>query len=125
MPRLYRCDEVPMIRGHLPNVRNFAAAQELVEDSGMTSLRIGLRSSPEKFVCRAGFSFSAVAAGIKVSGRPDLALVEVCGRASDGAPPSSAALLHLFTKNRVVAAPVEVGRGIVAEDRRQGSRRAS
>ncbi|MGZ4819234.1 MAG: bifunctional glutamate N-acetyltransferase/amino-acid acetyltransferase ArgJ [Terriglobales bacterium] len=48
-----------------------------------------------------GFSFSAVAAGIKVSGRPDLALVE----AADGA--SAAAL---FTKNRVAAAPVEVGR---------------
>jgi glutamate N-acetyltransferase / amino-acid N-acetyltransferase len=36
-----------------------------------------LRRSPEKFVVPKGFSFSAVAAGIKVSGRPDLALVEV------------------------------------------------
>ena len=32
-----------------------------------------LRRSPEKIRLPAGFSFSAVAAGIKVSGRPDLA----------------------------------------------------
>jgi glutamate N-acetyltransferase/amino-acid N-acetyltransferase len=72
-----------------------------------------------------GFSFSAVAAGIKVSGRPDLGLVEVWGRATSPAHAvrsrrvhtegSSAAAIGataaaLFTKNRVVAAPVEVGR---------------
>ncbi len=62
-----------------------------------------LRRSPEKIRVPRGFSFAAVAAGIKVSGRPDLALVEA--EAVDGA--SAAAL---FTKNRVVAAPVEVGR---------------
>src|ERR1700692_3955818 len=60
-----------------------------------------LRRSPEKSRLPVGFSFSAVAAGIKVSGRPDLALVEAAGGASAAA---------LFTKNRVVAAPVEVGR---------------
>jgi glutamate N-acetyltransferase/amino-acid N-acetyltransferase len=60
-----------------------------------------LRRSPEKIRLPAGFSFSAVAAGIKVSGRPDLALVEAAGSATAAA---------LFTKNRVVAAPVEVGR---------------
>ena len=60
-----------------------------------------LRRSPEKIRLPAGFSFSAVAAGIKVSGRPDLALVEAAGGATAAA---------LFTKNRVVAAPVEVGR---------------
>jgi glutamate N-acetyltransferase/amino-acid N-acetyltransferase len=49
----------------------------------------------------AGFSFSAASAGIKASGRPDLALVEAC-------PGTTAAAV--FTKNRVVAAPVEVGR---------------
>ncbi|MBV9622624.1 MAG: bifunctional glutamate N-acetyltransferase/amino-acid acetyltransferase ArgJ, partial [Acidobacteria bacterium] len=48
-----------------------------------------------------GFRFSAVKAGIKASGRPDLALL-----LADG--PSSAAAL--FTSNQVVAAPVEVGR---------------
>ncbi|MGB8012697.1 MAG: bifunctional glutamate N-acetyltransferase/amino-acid acetyltransferase ArgJ [Terriglobales bacterium] len=60
-----------------------------------------LRRSPEKIRLPKGFSFSAVAAGIKVSGRPDLALAEA---------PGGAAAAALFTKNRVVAAPVEVGR---------------
>jgi len=55
-----------------------------------------------------GFSFSAVAAGIKVSGRLDLALVEA-------SPGTSAAAL--FTKNRVVAAPLEVGRASLAKTR--------
>jgi glutamate N-acetyltransferase/amino-acid N-acetyltransferase len=48
-----------------------------------------------------GFSFSATTAGIKPSGKPDLALAV----APDGA--SAAAL---FTTNRVAAAPVHVGR---------------
>ena len=60
-----------------------------------------LRRSPEKIRVPQGFSFSAVAAGIKVSGRPDLALCEAVSGASAAA---------LFTTNRVVAAPVEVGR---------------
>jgi glutamate N-acetyltransferase / amino-acid N-acetyltransferase len=60
-----------------------------------------LRRAPEKIRLPRGFSFSAVPAGIKVSGRPDLALVEAAGGATAAA---------LFTKNRVVAAPVEVGR---------------
>ncbi len=60
-----------------------------------------LRRSPDKIRLPLGFSFSAVAAGIKVSGRPDLALVEAANVASAAA---------LFTTNRVVAAPVEVGR---------------
>src|SRR6266849_9206355 len=60
-----------------------------------------LRRSPGTIRLPVGFSFSAVAAGIKPSGRPDLALVEAAGGATAAA---------LFTKNRVVAAPVEVGR---------------
>jgi len=60
-----------------------------------------LRSFPEPIRLPLGFFFSAVAAGIKVSRRPDLALVEAASCASAAA---------LFTKNRVVAAPVEVGR---------------
>jgi glutamate N-acetyltransferase/amino-acid N-acetyltransferase len=60
-----------------------------------------LRRSPETIRLPRGFSFSAVAAGIKVSGRPDLALAEVASGATAAA---------LFTTNRVVAAPVEVGR---------------
>jgi len=67
----------------------------------MTALRLKLRSSPEKIRLPLGFSFAADAAGIKASGRPDLALVEAAGGATAAA---------LFTKNRVVAAPVEVGR---------------
>jgi glutamate N-acetyltransferase/amino-acid N-acetyltransferase len=48
-----------------------------------------------------GFCFSALATGIKASGRPDLALVEAV-------PGTTAAAM--FTRNLVVAAPVEVGR---------------
>jgi len=60
-----------------------------------------LRRSPETILLPPGYSFCALAAGIKVSGRPDLALIE-------SATPAAAAAL--FTKNRVVAAPLEVGR---------------
>jgi glutamate N-acetyltransferase / amino-acid N-acetyltransferase len=56
----------------------------------------------------AGFSFSAACAGIKASGRPDLALVEAC-------PGTTAAAV--FTRNRVVAAPLEVGRTSLAASR--------
>jgi len=48
-----------------------------------------------------GFSFSAVAAGMKASGRPDLALVN-CSSGTTAAA--------VFTTNRVAAAPVHVGR---------------
>lgn len=67
-----------------------------------------LQSSPEKILVPVGFSFSALAAGIKASGRPDLALVEVAGGANAAA---------LFTKNRVVAAPVEVDRASLKKSR--------
>jgi glutamate N-acetyltransferase/amino-acid N-acetyltransferase len=53
-----------------------------------------------------GFKFSAARAGIKASGKPDLALV-----LAD--PKTSAAAL--FTNNLVVAAPVEVGRAALAK----------
>lgn len=65
----------------------------------------GLRRSPEKILLPKGFSFSALAAGIKASGRPDLAFAEIAGGATGAA---------LFTRNRVVAAPVEVGRASLA-----------
>lgn len=48
-----------------------------------------------------GFVFSACAAGIKASGKPDLAFAA----APDGASASA-----MFTRNQVVAAPVMVGR---------------
>ena len=60
-----------------------------------------LRRSPERILLPRGFSFSALPAGIKVSGRTDLALADAGARASAAA---------LFTRNRVVAAPLEVGR---------------
>ncbi len=46
-----------------------------------------------------GFSFSALAAGIKASGRPDLALIT--------SPPGTKAAA-VFTQNRVIAAPLQV-----------------
>jgi len=55
-----------------------------------------------------GFSFSSGSAGIKASGRTDLALVECC-------PGTKAAAM--FTKNRVVAAPVQVGRAALRASR--------
>lgn len=60
-----------------------------------------LRRTPEKILLPRGFSFSALAAGIKASGRPDLALADAGPGGRAGA---------LFTKNRVVAAPLIVGR---------------
>ena len=49
----------------------------------------------------AGFLFSAASAGIKASARPDLAYAEA---------PEGAQAAALFTRNRVVAAPLIVGR---------------
>jgi glutamate N-acetyltransferase / amino-acid N-acetyltransferase len=54
-----------------------------------------------------GFQFSAATAGIKASGKPDLGLILA-------APSSRGAAL--FTKNRIVAAPVEVGRNFLAKN---------
>lgn len=58
-------------------------------------------STPLSNTLPLGFRWSAVKAGIKASGKPDLALA-VC----DG----GAAAAAMFTSNRVVAAPVTVGR---------------
>jgi glutamate N-acetyltransferase / amino-acid N-acetyltransferase len=55
----------------------------------------------EKHPIPRGFRFAAVKAGIKASGRPDVALIE----ASAGATAAA-----MFTRNRVAAAPVVVGR---------------
>lgn len=53
-----------------------------------------------------GFKYSALKAGIKASGKPDLALIIA-------EPKTSAAAL--FTRNVVTAAPVEVGRAALAK----------
>jgi glutamate N-acetyltransferase/amino-acid N-acetyltransferase len=55
-----------------------------------------------------GFSFSSAIAGIKASGRPDLALIEALPYASAAA---------VFTRNRVVAAPLTVARASLAKTR--------
>jgi len=60
-----------------------------------------VRRTPEEIRVPLGFTFATTIAGIKASGRPDLTLAEVCEGASAAA---------VFTRNRVVAAPVEVGR---------------
>ncbi|HKW76969.1 MAG TPA: bifunctional glutamate N-acetyltransferase/amino-acid acetyltransferase ArgJ, partial [Terriglobales bacterium] len=48
-----------------------------------------------------GFLFAAMAAGIKASGKPDLALALA---------PEGASAAAMFTRNQIVAAPVTVGR---------------
>ena len=65
---------------------------------------------PEVIHLPRGFSFSAVRAGIKVSGRPDVALA---------AMPAGASAAAMFTKNRVVAAPLVVGRCSLAKAKGQ------
>ena len=55
-----------------------------------------------------GFQFSALAAGIKASHKPDLALISA-------GPGTTAAAV--FTSNSIVAAPVEVGRSALAKNR--------
>ncbi len=55
-----------------------------------------------------GFLWSATKAGIKASGRADLALAEA---------PMGASAAAMFTRNRVVAAPVEVGRAHLRKSR--------
>ena len=63
---------------------------------------------PEVIYLPKGFSFSAVRAGIKVSGRPDVALAYI---------PAGASAAALFTKNRVIAAPLIVGKSSLAKSK--------
>jgi len=65
-------------------------------------------SSSDPIFLPGGFKFSAVAAGIKASRKPDLGLIFA-------GPATTAAAL--FTRNRIVAAPVEVGRSGLARSR--------
>ncbi len=63
---------------------------------------MNLHASPdERITVPRGCSFSGVVAGIKASGNPDLAYAEF---------PSGTTAAAVFTRNRVVAAPVVVGR---------------
>jgi len=64
---------------------------------------------PEEPVCLPqGFRFSCAQAGIKASGKADLALAEA---------PAGAAAAAMFTRNRAAAAPVLVGRAQLQESR--------
>ena len=65
-------------------------------------------SPSEPILLPRGFKFSAVAAGLKASRKPDLGLIFA-------GPATTAAAL--FTKNQIVAAPVEVGRSVLARSR--------
>jgi glutamate N-acetyltransferase / amino-acid N-acetyltransferase len=71
------------------------------------------RASSFKIHLPAGFQFSAGRAGLKASGLPDLAIVQSARGTTAAA---------VFTKNRVVAAPLQVGREHLAKTR--GSIRA-
>ena len=62
-----------------------------------------------------GFFWSATKAGIKASGRSDVALAEI---------PMGASAAAMFTRNRVAAAPVEVGRSTPAQEQGTRARRA-
>lgn len=62
-------------------------------------------SSSDPIFLPRGFEYSAVAAGIKASQKPDLALISA-------GPGTRAAAL--FTRNRIVAAPIEIGRQALA-----------
>jgi len=55
----------------------------------------------KQFSIPKGFVFSAVKSGLKASGNPDLALAEA---------PLGASAAAMFTKNKVVAAPITVGK---------------
>jgi glutamate N-acetyltransferase/amino-acid N-acetyltransferase len=64
-------------------------------------------SKSEIFIPK-GFAFSSGTAGIKASGKPDLAFLE----AAEGTTAAA-----VFTKNRVVAAPLTVGRESLAKSK--------
>jgi len=67
-----------------------------------------LQRSAEQVLLPEGFSFATAAAGIKVSGRTDLALAETA---------KGSVAAAVFTGNRVVAAPVDVGRASLKKSR--------
>lgn len=84
----------------------------LPDDGLLAPVPSSLPPVERRAVLPAGFAAGATTAGIKASGRPDLALVH----ATSG--PASAAAV--FTTNRVVAAPVEASRANLAITRPEG-----
>jgi glutamate N-acetyltransferase/amino-acid N-acetyltransferase len=81
-------------------------------DPLLVPLPAALPPVERRAVLPAGFAAGAATAGIKASGRPDLALVQAT------AGPAAAAAV--FTTNQVVAAPVEASRANLAITRPEG-----
>lgn len=93
-----------------------AAADGTAADAGARAVLAPLPATlppvERRAVLPAGFLAGAATAGIKASGRPDLALVQAT------AGPAAAAAV--FTTNQVVAAPVEASRANLAITRPEG-----
>ncbi len=83
----------------------------------LAALPSDLPVDERRAVLPAGFAAGATTAGIKASGRPDLAVIRVTG-----APASAAAV---FTTNQVAAAPVQLSRSNLAITRPEGRGDAS
>lgn len=84
-----------------------APAPDASSDVPATDLgRRGLPSVERRAVMPAGFAAGGLAAGIKRSGRPDLAIVRPTG--------GPAAVAAVFTPNRLAAAPVRLSRSHLA-----------
>jgi len=81
-------------------------------DTLLAPLPSALPPVERRAVMPPGFAAGATTAGIKASGRPDLALVQ--------ATSSPAAAAAVFTTNQVVAAPVEASRANLAITRPDG-----
>ncbi len=84
-------------------------AEATAADGLLVALPSSLPAVRRAAILPAGFAAGAVAAGIKASGRPDLAVIRATGE------PASAAAV--FTTNQVVAAPVQVSRANLAATR--------
>ena len=103
-PKLHACDEVAMYRGELPQLCDSSSSRKAAIAPGTSAgetREMNLHGPDEPVFLPQGFLWSATKAGIKASGRSDVALAEA---------PLGASAAAMFTRNRVAAAPVEVGR---------------
>ncbi len=87
-------------------------AATVAPDALLAALPSTLPEVRRAAVLPAGFAAGAITAGIKASGRPDLAVIR-----TTGGPAAAAAV---FTTNQVVAAPVEASRANLAITRPEG-----
>ncbi len=79
-----------------------ADGQTPISPNDLPPLPVRLPAVQERAAMPGGFRAGALAAGIKPSGRPDLALIATTGE--------SAAVAATFTRNQVVAAPIRISR---------------